>query len=206
MTSKFPITHFDQHWELVVNGWSRHTPLVVTQFGEILAKYAPEIWAVIFLLMWFWPPMRQNRARRAVVYAVVAGVLALVINVILGHVLPYRPRPFVYEPHLIHQLLPHKIDTSFPSDHAAGSFGFAVGLLFAGVSDGILALVLAAAVAVARVFVGLHWPTDVIAGAVVGIFSGLVVLAARGGLEWLVQLLFRIFRMQPEHNYRRQRW
>ncbi|MCL5115649.1 MAG: phosphatase PAP2 family protein [Firmicutes bacterium] len=204
MTHQFPVTHFDQHWELIVNGWTRYSPLL-NHVGIVLAKYAPEIWAVIFLLMWFWPPMKQNRARRAVVYAVVAGVLALVINVVLSHSFPYRPRPFVFEPHLVHQLLAHKRDSSFPSDHAAGSFGFAVGLFFAGVSDGIWALVLAAAVAVARVFVGLHWPTDVLAGAAVGIVAGLIVLGLRGWLEWLVQLLFRIFRMRPEREYRR-RW
>ncbi|MCY0879088.1 MAG: phosphatase PAP2 family protein [Firmicutes bacterium] len=202
MTSQFPITPFDQHWELVVNGWTRYSPWL-NRLGEVLAGYAPEIWAVVFLLLWFWPPLKQNRARRAVVYAVVAGVLALAINVVLGHILPYRPRPFVYEPRLIHQLLPHKKDTSFPSDHAAGSFAFAVGLFFAGASDGILALIFAALVSIARVFVGLHWPTDVIAGAVIGVISGLVVLALRGYLEWLVQALFRLFGMKPERTYRR---
>ncbi|NMP21238.1 phosphatase PAP2 family protein [Sulfobacillus harzensis] len=205
MTHQFPITGFDKHWELVVNGWSRYSPLL-NHLAIVLAKYAPEIWAVIFLLLWFWPPLRENRARRAVVYAVVAGVLALVINVILGHIFPYRPRPFVYEPHLIHQLVSHKRDTSFPSDHAAGSFGFAVGLFFAGASDGILALILAAAVAIARVFVGLHWPTDVIVGAAVGVVAGLIVLALRGWLEWLVKLLFRIFGIRPEPRYRRRQW
>lgn len=200
----FPITHFDQHWELVINGWSRISP-VLNDLAIVLAKYAPEIWAVIFLIMWFWPPLRQNRSRRAVVYAVVAGVVALVINVVLSHLFAYRPRPFVFEPHLIHQLITHKRDTSFPSDHAAGSFGFAIGLFFAGATDGILALALAVAVAIARVFVGVHWPTDVMVGALVGIVAGFVVLALRGYLEWLVKLGYWVFRIRPESpSYRRR--
>lgn len=203
MTSQFPITAFDQHWELVVNGWTKYSPLL-DHVGAVFAKYAPELWAIIFLLMWFWPPLRQNRARRAVVYAVVAGVLALVINVALGHFLPYRPRPFIYEPHLIHQLVSHKPDMSFPSAHAAGSFAFAIGLFYAGVGDGIWGLLFAAAIAIARVFVGVHWPTDVMAGAVIGIVSGFVVLGLRGWLEWLVMLLYSIFRMKPERLYRRR--
>lgn len=200
----FPITRFDLHWERVINGWTQYSPLL-DHVGAVIAKYAPEIWAVIFLLLWFWPPLRQNRARRAVVYAVVAGVLALAINVVISHLTPYRPRPFVYEPSVIHQLVSHKADTSFPSDHAAGSFAFAVGLFYAGVSDGLWALLFAMAVALARVFVGLHWPTDVLAGAVVGLVAGFVVLSLRRSLEWLVQLLFRIFSIQPERRYLRRR-
>jgi undecaprenyl-diphosphatase len=195
----FPITAFDQHWELVVNGWTRYSP-ALNLLGVILAKYAPELWAAVFLLMWFWPPWRQNRARRGVVYAVAAGVLALIINMTISHVTPYRPRPFVYEPHLIHQLVAHRPDTSFPSDHAAGSFAFAVGLFYAGTWDGIWGMVFAAAISVARVFVGVHWPTDVIVGALVGVVAGLVVLAARQWLEGLVQWLFRLFRMAPEYR------
>lgn len=148
--------------------------------------------------------MRQNRARRAVVYATVAGVLALVVNVLVSHAAPYRPRPFVLLPHAVHQLISHKADTSFPSDHAAGSFAFAVGLFYAGASDGIWALILAAGVAVARVFVGVHWPTDVMVGAVVGVISGLLVLAVHRSLEGLVVWLFRLFRIQPERRYRRR--
>ncbi|PSR22075.1 MAG: phosphoesterase [Sulfobacillus acidophilus] len=205
MTTKFPIPAFDRHWELVINGWTRFSPLL-DQLGVVVAKYSPEIWAVVFLLLWFWPPRRQNRARRAVVYAVVAGVLAVVINMILGHVLPYRPRPFVFEPHVIHALIKHRADTSFPSTHAAGSFAFAIGLFYAGVADGAWGLLFAAAVSISRAFAGVHWPTDVLAGAVLGILSGLAVLAGRNALEWLVARLFRIFRVEPEHRYRRSHW
>lgn len=199
----FPIGAFDKHWEHVVNGWTSYSPLL-NHLGEVIAKLAPEIWAVVFLILWFWPPMRQSRTRRAVVYAVVAGALAVVLNIIVAHIFPYRPRPFVLDPHHIHALLSHAHDSSFPSDHAAGSFGFAVGLFYAGVSDGLWALLFAAAVALSRVFAGLHWPTDVLAGAVIGIISGFIVLGLRGWLEWLVKLLYAIFRMRPQHQYRRR--
>jgi undecaprenyl-diphosphatase len=198
----FPITPFDQHWFAVLNGMTVGRP-GLDRAAVVLAKYAPEIWAVIFLLLWFWPPLVQNRARRAVVYAVAAGVLALVINVVLTHLAPFRPRPFVFEPASTHLLVHHVNDSSFPSDHAAGSFGFAMGLFAAGATDGLLALVLAAAVAVARVMVGLHWPTDVLTGAAVGIVAGAAVLMGRRSLEWLVQLLFAWFRIrEPRRRLR----
>lgn len=200
-----PITPFDYHWEHILNGPAGHYALL-NDLGIVLAKYAPEIWAVIFILLWFWPPLRQNRSRRAVVYSVVAGAIALVVNVIISHVAPYRPRPFVADPHQVHALISHARDSSFPSDHAAGSFGFAIGLMFAGATDGILALILAFAVAWARVFVGVHWPTDVMVGGAVGVVVGFVVLAARRYLDWLVDLLFALFRFKaPVGKYQRSR-
>jgi undecaprenyl-diphosphatase len=198
------ITAFDKHWFHIVNGWTQISP-VLNDLGKVLAKFAPEIWLVVFVLLWFWPPRVQSQTRKAVVYAVVAGVLALVINVIIGHFF-YRPRPFVYEPLLVHQLLQHKPDTSFPSDHAAGSFAFAVGLFYASKKrEGIFGLIFAAAIAVARVFVGLHWPTDVLAGAAIGVISGLIVLALRRQLEWLVNLGYAIFSIRPERSRYRSR-
>lgn len=198
------VNAFDFHVEHWINAPAGHNALL-DLFGVVLAKFAPEIWALIFLIMWFWPPYRRTRARRAVVYAVVSGVVALVINIVITHLAPYRPRPFVLEPHLVHQLISHKPDSSFPSDHAAGSFGFAIGLLFAGISDGLWALLLALAVAWARVFVGVHWPTDVLVGALVGIVSGFLVLRLRKSLDWLVQLAFWVLRVPVEKSPERSR-
>ncbi len=195
------VNSFDFHLEHWINAPAGHNG-VLDLFGVVLAKYAPEIWALVFIIMWFWPPYRRTRARRAVVYSVVAGVLALVLNVIISHVAPFRPRPFVLEPHLVHQLVSHKPDSSFPSDHAAGSFGFAIGLLYAGLGDGIWALILALAVAWARVFVGVHWPTDVLFGALVGVVSGFIVLGIRRRLEWLVRLVYTILRVPTESGRR----
>lgn len=189
------VSGFDRHWFHVVNSWTQVSPLL-NDVGKVLAKFAPEIWAIVFILLWLWPPRVQSNARRAVVYAVVAGVIALIVNVVIGH-FTYQPRPFVLEPHQVHQLLKHPRDTAFPSDHAAGSFAFAVGLFYGARKMGIWGLVFAVAVSIARVFVGLHWPTDVIAGAVIGVVSGLVVLGLRGLLEWLVGFLFKLFRFSP---------
>lgn len=201
---RFPIFAFDQQAAISLNHLSLSHPLW-NVLATILAKYSPELWAVLFLLFWFWPPRVQNRARRAVVYAVLAGVLALVVNVVLGHLLPYRPRPFVYLPNLIHPLVAHNPGTSFPSDHAAGSFAFAVALFYAGRRDGWWALLFAAAVALARVYVGLHWPSDVLAGALIGTVCGLWVLSVRDHLEGLVRVLFGLFRIQGGRRYRFRR-
>lgn len=197
------VNGFDYYVEHAINAAAGHNAFL-DFFGVLFGKYAPEIWALIFIIMWFWPPYRRTRARRAVVYAVVSGVLALVISLIITHFAPYRPRPFVLEPHTIHQLVSHSRDSSFPSDHAAGSFGFAVGLFFAGATDGILAIILAFVVAWARVFIGLHWPTDVLFGGLVGIVAGLIVLGLRRQLDWLVNLVFWILRVPKNRGHYRR--
>jgi undecaprenyl-diphosphatase len=205
VSTRFPITAFDRHWFSVINGMAGHHHLLDV-LGKVFGNDGPELWVLIFLAVWFWPPMVENRPRRAVVYAAAAAVVALAVNYVLSHLLPFRPRPFVYlPPDQVHRLLAHANDSSFPSDHAAGSFAIATAFFYAGRKAGWWAVLLAALIAVARVFTGLHWPTDVLAGAAVGILAGLVVLAARGVLEGLVQWVFGLFGIRPARIRVRQR-
>jgi undecaprenyl-diphosphatase len=198
VTTRFPITSFDRHWFSVVNGLAGKNA-VLDALGRLFGNYGPEMWVVILLAIWFWPPMVANRPRRAVVYATVATVLALAVNYVLSHALPFRPRPLYFlPPSAVHPLLSHSNDSSFPSDHAAGSFAIAVALFFAGRRAGWWAVLLACLIAVARVFTGLHWPTDVLAGAAIGTLAGLVVLAGRNALEGLTAFVFGLFGIRPE--------
>jgi undecaprenyl-diphosphatase len=87
-----------------------------------------------------------------------------------------RPRPFDTLPD-IDPLLGGTLGSSLPSGHAATSFAGAVvlGALF---RRGLPAfLVLAAAIAYSRVYLGVHYPSDVLAGAAVGAAVALLVLA-----------------------------
>ncbi|MBX6354139.1 MAG: phosphatase PAP2 family protein [Thermoflavifilum sp.] len=186
---------FDLHWFHVINQHAGQNP-ALDHLMVFLAKYSLETYAILFIIAWFALPRREVDRRHGLVVAFVGGVIALIINTIIGAIW-YRPRPFVALPHdQVHQLINHPNDTSFPSDHTAGGWGFASG------SWGRTArwlswvfTILSLGVTIARVYVGVHWPTDVLAGVVVGLVSGAIARAFSGPLEHVSNLLMRIFRM-----------
>jgi undecaprenyl-diphosphatase len=90
----------------------------------------------------------------------------------LGKALIPRHRPFE------HQLGPPSSTHSFPSGHATTSFACATVLAHYVPRLRVLFFFLAALIALSRVYNGMHYPTDVIAGAVLGVLIALLLLAA----------------------------
>jgi undecaprenyl-diphosphatase len=80
-----------------------------------------------------------------------------------------RPRPFVENN--VNLLLEYSASPSFPSGHAAFFFGFSAMVYLYNKKAGILFLAASFLVSISRVYGGIHWPSDILAGAVVGIAS-----------------------------------
>jgi undecaprenyl-diphosphatase len=110
---------------------------------------------------------RRVDLRRAATAAGVSAGLALLVAQVVARVVD-RPRPFVTHPDQVHLFAKHAADPSFPSDHATAAFAIAVALLLRDRRLGIGALALATVLAIGRVAIGVHYPTDVIGGAVLG--------------------------------------
>lgn len=115
---------------------------------------------------------RSINGRHGVIAAGFSAALALGIAQIIVHVWE-RPRPYVAHADSAHLFIQASHDPSFPSDHATASFAIAVSLLLRHRRVGILAVVMAAVLSVARVAVGTHYPSDVLAGASLGSASAL---------------------------------
>lgn len=111
--------------------------------------------------------------RRGVVSAAFSAGLALALAKVISDVVA-RQRPFVDHPHAAHLFVKHAADYGFPSDHTSGAFAIAVALLLRARIPGIVALVLATAIGIGRVMIGVHYPSDVLAGAVLGTLCALV--------------------------------
>lgn len=116
-------------------------------------------------------------ARRGVIAAGLSAAVALgIANVISA--LVDRPRPFVGDPDGVHLFVHHAANAGFPSDHATAGFAIAVAILLRSRRWGFVAVAMAAVLAVSRVAIGVHYPTDVAAGAALGSATALALYAA----------------------------
>jgi undecaprenyl-diphosphatase len=117
--------------------------------------------------------LRRPRLVSASVLAVIAAGAGLIVAALLARVVD-RPRPFVAH-HQIHAFLAHAADPGFPSDHATAGFAIAVVLLIRLGLRWWPVLLAAVALAVSRVLVGVHYPGDVLAGALLGTAAAVAV-------------------------------
>jgi undecaprenyl-diphosphatase len=136
-----------------------------------IAKYSPIVVAGVLVVLW----LRWRRdTQRTSGLAAAAALIALGVGQVIGKMVP-RARPAdVLSAHL---LLPRSLDTSFPSDHATLAFAVAAVVFAWNRKWGSAMLVFAFLTAFARVWTGLHYPGDVIGGAVLGAMTGSIVIA-----------------------------
>ena len=134
------------------------------------AEYLMYLMILIVLVSAIWN-YRQYRAM-----AIVSIGSALIARFIVASGIRYfyyhaRPYLTIVETNL---LLAQKTESSFPSGHTIFVFALATGVYQYNKKAGMWFYVLASVVGFSRIFVGVHWPYDIVAGAVLGIFTALV--------------------------------
>jgi undecaprenyl-diphosphatase len=148
-----------------------------------LSQYGEYLFYLGIILYWF---SRSPKNRRMVSEALLSASIALGINAIIG-VFFYRDRPFVH--HHVNQLIQHAANASFPSDHATGAFVIATAIWMFRKRDGWLWLLLAFGISISRIWTGVHYPSDVLAGMIIGISSAKVIHGLLIRLKRMDQLL-----------------
>jgi undecaprenyl-diphosphatase len=137
-------------------------------------------------------PRKPGIWRRATAAGLAAAAVGLLANQVIAQFW-HRPRPYQDHPLGILPLLSPSHDPSFPSDHATAAFAIAFGILFVARRTGWLFLAWAALIGISRVLAGMHYPTDVLAGALVGLGSGF--LTARIAMPVLWRLIVLVGRL-----------
>jgi undecaprenyl-diphosphatase len=133
-----------------------------------VAAVSVPVYAAATVLLWFLArPSGVSSWRLACTSALVAAPIALVANQVIAHVWD-RPRPFAAHPAATHLLSAPSPDPSFPSDHAAAAFAIAFCVLAYARWAGVGFLAGATMISLSRVALGLHYPSDVVAGMLVG--------------------------------------
>lgn len=172
------IASIDTSWYRDVNEFARDTGWA----HGFLAAYALWLGLVLLALLlvggWLLARRRPD-APQAVATAFLIGVgtlLALLANQAIGPTVD-RTRP-CHSLHHVEVLLGCANDSSFPSDHSMIAGAFAAGLLLLDRRLGLAATLLALLVAFARVYTGVHYPTDVAAGLAIGATIGAITVLA----------------------------
>ena len=153
-------------------------PLII-----FFATYFPYLVGLVFVVLAFRQPFVQNRARfllEGLLSAFVARGLVELIRIFI-----HRPRPFVADPSLV--ALISENSYSFPSGHAAFFFALSTVVYMYDKRAGVWFFLASAVLSIARIMAGVHYPTDILGGAVLGIIVG-----------FGVHLLFKRYRSRQQ--------
>ncbi|WP_455360602.1 phosphatase PAP2 family protein [Streptomyces sp. SYSU K21746] len=155
-----------------INGLTADAPRWFDRMMAFTGEYGILL-ALVLLVIWCWWSVRRREGETqavasvaGLIWAPLAAGLAVLVNIpIRGFV--ERPRPFVSHRGL-EVLASGKTDFSFVSDHATLAMAMGVGLFVAHRKFGLAGIALAVLEGFCRVYMGVHYPTDVIGGFALG--------------------------------------
>lgn len=145
------------------------SPLDV-HFGIFMANDTLYLLAIGLIMAWL---LGRYSTKALVLKAIITTLLALTLGYIISLIYPH-PRPFIIDAG--QTLIPHAATASFPSNHMLIFSSIALSYLFAKQTKlGLSLLVLAIMVAWARIYVGVHFPFDMLGAFIIALLSNLTI-------------------------------
>jgi undecaprenyl-diphosphatase len=154
-------------------------PIVV-----FIAEYMVIFLAIVVLVFWF---TRVNKNRIMVICGLITFVIAEIFGKIAGKI-HSNHQPFA-ELSNVNQLIEKAVDNSFPSDHTILFFSFCVTFWIFRDARGFIWILLALLVGISRIWVGVHYPADIMVGALISICTAIIVIRVVPNLSIIQKLL-----------------
>ena len=170
----------------MIHGLSGHNRLL----DDVMIFFTNDaliVYALALLAIWM---IGNTMYKKSVLYAGGTGILALLGNYLITLVY-YEPRPFVT--HHVHILIPHAADASFPSDHATGAFAISIAMWIRHRKLGVPMLIFACLTGLSRVWVGHHYPFDVVGSLIVSVAAAAIVSKCSKVFDPIINIVISIY-------------
>ena len=180
---------------MLMNGFVGTAPFIDRVAQWVVSDYLmPIALALMLIFMWFIDPDRELRVQRQLGVFVALASMALSNSVVfILNFFYFRPRPFVDND--VSLLFYEPTDSSFPSNAVAAVFGLAFGIWGVNRRLGYFALAAAILYGLARVYAGVHYPLDILAGAAIAAPVTYLVFRLRDLLMPVLMLAIRLARI-----------
>lgn len=164
---------------------------LLDQLVIYFSKYGVVAFCLVFVWLWFTKKGDQFQNRQLVLFAITIAIFTIGINKVLEMSF-FRERPFVA--HDVNLLSDKSADDpSFPSNHAGGSFALAFAMFWRYRKPGTIFIGFAILMALSRLFLGVHYPTDVFVGMMIALIVAAIVTSQKAFFERLFTPIIQLY-------------
>ncbi len=160
--------------DLIIFNSLNNLTLISSYLNYCFIFFAKYIGYFLIVFTFYFLVKDFNYYKKMPFLAIFSGFFARYAVVEVIRLFFYRPRPFV--DNLSGALINHETTSSFPSGHAAFFFALSTIVFCYNRKAGYFFFITSFFIGFSRIVSAVHWPTDIIVGAIIGVLTGLIVI------------------------------